>query len=573
MTENLNHRSKAARLSSKWVPLLFRLFVTPYVALMLVASPAAGISVDDYGAVGDGVTWDHAAIQRAINAVGPGGLIEFSAGKTYVACARIRPLANQTLRGNGAVLKRCDAVTAQLTEGASEGSQILAVNDPSVFEIGQSLTPVKGHGGYADGEFVIKHALESVNGSVLKISNGLRQDYPAGSIVTVKFDQIRAFSLNVVIDGLVFEGNRENNNIYLSWTENRAISSTSNVIIRNSTFQNLPGNGISAFGTNVLIADNIFRNLDGPIVHLSGNKPKNGSSVTIARNSVSNTNEQYERMIHSQGVITISAHNYSINVLDNIVENAPVPFISKFHHGMSDWLVRGNRVSGTNGIFIARVKNNDRDPLSDITFEGNTFRNVGESWTFRKAWAEPISRFKFINNRILGGSLNLKGLHDSRISGNTIKSCKRNPIIVTDKRNVRITDNETTNNYCLLTLIPKSAPRSLVGPNEDNSYHLDIINTADTSDTAAGHGITIQSVMGIISGDELENSCAPGLPATLALGEVVKCKFNIPTKENGSIASNIANILSFGKKAFTVTVNGELENGNSITYRHAIRLR
>lgn len=573
MTENLNHPSKAARLSSKWGPLLFRLIVSPYFALMLIASPAVGVNVDDYGAVGDGVTWDHAAIQTAINAAGKRGLIEFTAGKTYVACAEIRPLHYQTLRGNGAVLKRCDAPTTQLTQDASAGSEILAVNDPSVFEIGQSLTPVKGHGGYADGEFVIKHALESVNGSVLKISNGLRQDYPAGSIVTVKFDQIRTSSLNVVIDGLVFEGNRENNNIYLSWTENRAIRSDSNVIIRNSTFQNLPGNGISAFGTNVLIADNIFRDLDGPIVHLSGNEPKNGSSVTIARNSVSNTNEQYERMIHSQGVITISSHNYSINVLDNVVENAPIPFISSFHHGMSDWLVRGNRVSGTNGIFIAKVKNNDRDPLSDITFEGNTFRNVGESWTFRKAWAEPISRFKFINNRIIGGSLNLKGLRDSRISGNTIKSCNVDPILVTDDRNVRITDNETTNDYCLLTLKSQNSPRSLVGPIEDNSYHLDIINTADAGDTTASNGITIQSVMGIISEDELENSCAPGLPATLASGEAVKCKFNIPTKENGSIASIIANILSFGKKAFTVTVNGELENGNSITYQHAIRLR
>ena len=431
---------------------MFRFIIGPHVVLMLIASTATGVNIDDYGAAGDAATWDHAAIQAAINAAGPGGLVEFSPGKTYVSCAHIRPLAGQTLRGNGAVLKRCDAVTALLTQNAVSGTQVLEVSDPSVFEIGQSLTPVKGPGGYADGEFVIEHILESVNGQVLTVSNALKQDYPAGSIVTVKFDQIHVAntSTNVVIEDLVFDGNRESNNIYLSWTDNKAIRGFSDLIVRNSTFQNLPGNGITAFGTNVLIADNIFRDLDGPIVHLSGNRPVNGSSVTIARNVVSNTNEQADRMQHSEGVITISAYNYSINVLDNVVDNAAVPFISRFHAEMGDWLIRGNRVSRTAGIFFAKVW--PGEALTDITFENNIFRNVGESRSLRREGAEPIKRFNFINNQLIGGSLNLEGLEDSEITGNTIKSCNIDPIVLTGDTNVSIAANDTSDEYCLFTL-------------------------------------------------------------------------------------------------------------------------
>jgi hypothetical protein len=91
------------------------------IVLLGVGSTANAVNVDDFGAVGDGKTWDHNAIQAAINAAGIGGVVEFSPGKVYVQCKNLLPAQGQVLRGNGAILKRCDPPLARLLEDAAAG--------------------------------------------------------------------------------------------------------------------------------------------------------------------------------------------------------------------------------------------------------------------------------------------------------------------------------------------------------------------------------------------------------------------------------------------------------------------
>lgn len=70
------------------------------------------IYVRDYGAVGDGVTDDLAAIQAALNAVpAAGGTVVFDDGKTYLISNSILPDSNTTLMGGGynTVIKIPDA--------------------------------------------------------------------------------------------------------------------------------------------------------------------------------------------------------------------------------------------------------------------------------------------------------------------------------------------------------------------------------------------------------------------------------------------------------------------------------
>jgi polygalacturonase len=120
---------------------------------------------------------------------------------------------------------------------------------------------------------------------------------------------------SVTIDSLTFDGNKDNNQVYLGWTFNVALTGRTGLKVTNSKFINTPGNAITAFGTDVLISDNTFSNLDGPIVHLSGNTPVGNTFVTIQNNTISDTNFQATRMGHSEGVITISKANNSIRVL------------------------------------------------------------------------------------------------------------------------------------------------------------------------------------------------------------------------------------------------------------------
>jgi len=66
------------------------------------------INVKDYGATGDGVTDDTAAIQAALTAAGVNGTINFNNG-VYFVSSTLYGLANQTLRGGGSnstIIKR-----------------------------------------------------------------------------------------------------------------------------------------------------------------------------------------------------------------------------------------------------------------------------------------------------------------------------------------------------------------------------------------------------------------------------------------------------------------------------------
>ena len=74
------------------------------------------VQVDDYGAFGNGITDDSAAIQDAIDAAGVGGLVEFTPGRIYIVCRALRPKESQTIDLKWAVIKRCNEIVTQLNE-------------------------------------------------------------------------------------------------------------------------------------------------------------------------------------------------------------------------------------------------------------------------------------------------------------------------------------------------------------------------------------------------------------------------------------------------------------------------
>ena len=480
------------------------------------AHAASTVLVDDYGARGDGATWDHKAIQAAMDAAGPGGIVEFSPGKVYVQCAQLLPLPRQIIRGNGATLKRCDALVALLTAPASAGDTILRLDKPQIFERGWAVTPVRGAGAREDGEYGVAHWVDSVGSSSIEILNGLLHSYPAGSPVVVKFDQIsiQNSSTGVTIESLTFDGNRSHNGLYRTWTDNHAIRGYSGLMVRNNAFLELPGNGVMAFGTNVTIDSNRFTGLDGPIVHLSGNDPVDGSSVTISNNQAEDTNREFARMGHSEGVITISVENNSIRVLDNVVRNAPVPFVGEFHEMMQDWQISGNRVSGTAGAFTA---NSAAGPqLRNVVFDRNAFVDVGPSWTYGPPDAAPITGFIFRRNKIIGGSVVLSPLENSRVAGNTIKDCGFVPLEVPDGPNVTVRRNTLADDYCLISAAIAPATLKAEAPAADVSYQLDLVDTED-EDAPAGVAITGISTN---SGSALE--CGQ-FPIALEAGQSISC--------------------------------------------------
>ena len=93
--------------------------------LQLALIRSGGISVDQFGATGDGVTDDSTSIQNAMNALPTGGVIEFSSGKVYVLRNKVsHTTASQlNVRGNGCTLKNETHPTdAQMLEFRDVGS-------------------------------------------------------------------------------------------------------------------------------------------------------------------------------------------------------------------------------------------------------------------------------------------------------------------------------------------------------------------------------------------------------------------------------------------------------------------
>lgn len=526
------------------------------LALLALSTSAAAVQVDDYGALGDGAAWDHQAIQLAINVAGVNGTVEFTAGKTYVQCGSIQPLPGQRLVGNGSVLKRCDPPTATLAEDAPAGATSILLNDASRFAEELSITPVKGGGGVEDGESVIWHVVRTMAGNSLTFTNGLTQSYPAGSVVTVKFDQlyIPNLSTNVQIEGFVFDGNRTKNGFYLSWTDNKAIRGYTGMRVIGNTFRDLPGNGITVYGNDVVIDDNEFHNLNGPIAHLSGNRIADGTTINISNNRVTRTNEEAQRMTHSEGVITISAWNDAVRVVNNTVIDAPVPFIARFHADMKDWKITDNVVYGTKGIFLTTVW--PGAPLEDVTWERNTFFNVGESWLFVQEGAELVEGWDFRDNRIIGGSLHMSGMRDSEVSRNMIRSCRT--VTSIQGEDVLIEDNYEDRLYCPLQLT-LSFEEVIDEPGGPVEFVVTVSNDFAEEDEAGVKGITVTNVLDLIGGS-LE--CTPRLPAALKLGEMTRC--SAVREVEGSIE-----VLN------TVRAVATVSNGSEVTsYYHArVRLR
>ena len=74
------------------------------------------VNVDDFGAAGDGVTFDHQAFRLAVDAAGTDGIVELTPGKVYILCTVVQiGHDGLILDGKGATIKRCDENIAQIT--------------------------------------------------------------------------------------------------------------------------------------------------------------------------------------------------------------------------------------------------------------------------------------------------------------------------------------------------------------------------------------------------------------------------------------------------------------------------
>lgn len=102
------------------------------------------VSVKDFGAVGDGVTDDSAAVQAAINTMTSGGTLVFPFGTYKINTSILVPYSNITIIGNGSTI---DATTLTYNGAVRGSGAVFRFVTPSSFNT-TTLTATAGQGTY-----------------------------------------------------------------------------------------------------------------------------------------------------------------------------------------------------------------------------------------------------------------------------------------------------------------------------------------------------------------------------------------------------------------------------------------
>lgn len=271
---------------------------------------SAPFSVLDYGAVGDGVTNDSAAVQAAINAVSAAGrgAIVFPAGKTYFLNSQITLCNNLTVMGYGAKIlmgRAFAAINTGLfknfsgTNYVTPGSAVATSNvsfyglefdggDAGVPNASVPNADMHGQfiliGGWTDGSGInglnvqdcYFHDLEGSGvmcwkSSNINISNCKFVNHFSNETLAVgsgiQFQQVTG----AVVSGNIFDhissGYSWHGMVALDWT-----TKSKDIVISNNVFQNMnQGDGMSFEGNvapagnleNVVVSNNVIRNCDG----------------------------------------------------------------------------------------------------------------------------------------------------------------------------------------------------------------------------------------------------------------------------------------------------------------------
>lgn len=424
-----------------------------------------GVSVDWFGAAGNGTTDDTLAIRAAITAAGVGGTLLFTPGKTYLLSGSIAPLEGQTLWGYGSKLKRCAEVKSNTSTNIGTGSSPTAITvaDGSLFRVGMDVTVYNG-ASYDTSQ----HAVWSVVGNVVTVGTNFSVAFPSGGTLITAFPLIYSNAAKVSVIGLEFDGNRANNASLAKWQLHAGVRLSSaygrvqDCYVHDEVSEGmyLGGDAISARNNNVV-------DCGGNGIHFSG-----GAGAEASGNYVKNCNILGTAPGHADGLICFSnateyAHiignyldtgicgvasidsddNSSVVITGNIIRNCTttaiegyfpagtkggkcviannliyesknitIRFDSTFAVGSVayNWIVSGNYLGNTR-IFVSKA--------TGILIEKNIISMPADT-TNPCIWLEDCQQASVIGNQITGGGTGIVQLGSNtaavKISGNTL---------------------------------------------------------------------------------------------------------------------------------------------------------
>lgn len=272
-------------------------------------------------------TITHDEMQFNINNAGVGGTVDMLGEIVDVTG---RPLAlNQAITiVNGTIRRAVTPIATLLTKVDAGSNSVFEVDDATGFEPGYWVmlsTGVKFNENHGAQIF----SIQSKNGNIITINAGqpVVNAIPAGAIATLAFPLVRQNpgpdTFVSILDSLVFDGNKANNNQTLDWRYNHTTSIGLGDIVTKCTFQNTPGENLFVADGSI-VEDCEGNELNGSFVHFS-----NPSSPTlppigtiIRRNTGTNSclTPNHDNG-HDSGVFEYSNNASNLLMEDNVFSN------------------------------------------------------------------------------------------------------------------------------------------------------------------------------------------------------------------------------------------------------------
>ncbi len=371
-------------------------------------------------ASGDFVGDTNLPIQQAIDAVAArgGGTVELAAG-VYTLSNSVFLKRNVRLVGAGTdtILRKCDGVASGFAVDADYGQTKVTVQDPTGFRAGMGVVVKDDRsGGWLD----TLATIALVQGNTLHLDRSFVMDYDGdqGGLVYNGFPPVAGFDVDgVVIEGLVVDGNKQNNPVRLNGCIGGGyyLHRARNCRIADCLLHDFNGDGISFQITQDIVVERC------EVTHITGLglHPGTGSARPVIRQCRSHDNDEdgfflcwrvqegrFERNVFANnGRFGISiGHKDTDNLfLNNVASNNRSHGLyfrdEKPTNAGSRNTLRGNTIEDNVGSGIHITGH-----TTDLLFENNVIRDTraGDARTQRVGlWVgENAARVRAVGNRI-----------------------------------------------------------------------------------------------------------------------------------------------------------------------------
>ncbi|SMC45646.1 hypothetical protein [Pedobacter africanus] len=343
---------------------------------------------------------DDKIIQDAIDYGGKGSLIVLGSNIVYNIVNSLLLDSNQALIGKKSVLKRGNSIFTTLSSSAGASSNSITVTSvPNGWKPGDQLQL------YTDTTASKSSSLNlrilSIAGNVISLSRPVNSSvdgtitvWPMGAYVRKIYSLISSKhlldSVNAPfsVHGVIFQGNKENNNQNYYWYANPAVVIRGfQSVISNCYFFDSPNETIVSQGAHVI--GNFAYNINGSFVHISGQADIEThafeqENMYIQNNYVNNSNIISTLITgHSEGVITNSFNGGNATITGNRFFNGGEAVLGAFstsslpaHIGVGRLVYADNYAENFDQI-IYEFSGGSGSIEGSVTFNGGEFNNCG----------------------------------------------------------------------------------------------------------------------------------------------------------------------------------------------------